>query len=302
MQLMGIGGDVNAANYGEYAKKFGTDQFEQDPGYEFRREEGMRGLDRSASARGGVLSGSALKNIQRFGQDLASQEYQNAFNRYQTERAARLNTLGGLSDSGQAASNVMTGAAGAYGSNSAANALARAQATSGISIGRGNARAGVAMNRGAVTSSNALNLGEATAGIGLARGNTAATNALNRGAATKANDAAYYGNVSNLTLARGQNTANNAFYVSDAAQRGAANIGNAASQSAYNIGNAQAGGAMNVGAARASGYVGSANAYNNALGQVAGYATQAPMNNAIMQYYKRRVPGSGGYIPLSDDG
>jgi hypothetical protein len=44
---------------------------------------------------------------------------------------------------------------------------------------------------------------------------------------------------------------------------------------------------MNVGAARASGYVGAANAFNNALGQVAGYAINAPMNNAIMGYYAR---------------
>jgi hypothetical protein len=175
MQLMGLGGDTTAANYGEYARAFGTDQFQQDPGYAFRQAEGLKGLERSASARGGVLSGSALKNIQRFGQDLASQEYQNAFNRAQTERAARLNTLGGLSASGQSASNVMTGAAGQLGSNNAANALARAQATSANSIGRGATTGNIATNRGAATgdiamrrgataSANALNLGEATAG------------------------------------------------------------------------------------------------------------------------------------------
>jgi hypothetical protein len=111
---------------------------------------------------------------------------------------------------------------------------------------------------------------------------------MNQNAAAKANDAAYYGNITGLTLDRGTNTANNAFYVSDAAQRGAQNIGNAASQSAYNIGNAQAGGISNAAAARASGYVGQANAYNNALGQVAGYAINAPMNNAIMNYYNRQ--------------
>jgi hypothetical protein len=143
------------------------------------------------------------------------------------------------------------------------------------------------MQRGATTSANALNLGEATAGLGLARANTTAQNLMNQSAATKANDAAYYGRVGGLTLDRGTNTANNAFYVSDAAQRGAQNIGTAASQSAYNIGNAQAAGAQNAAAARASGYVGQANAFNNALGQVAGYAINAPMNNAIMGYYNR---------------
>jgi hypothetical protein len=144
------------------------------------------------------------------------------------------------------------------------------------------------LQRGATTSANALNLGEATAGIGLNRANTTATNALNRGAATKANDEAYYGRIAGLTLDRGTNIANNAFYVSDAAQRGAANIANAASRSAYDVGNAQAGNAINTGNARASGYAGTANAFNNALGQITGYAMQAPIDRAVIDYYKRQ--------------
>ena len=66
-------------------QQFGMQQFQADPGYGFRMSEGMKALERSAAARGGLLSGATLKGIQRFGQDLASQEYTNAFNRYQTE-------------------------------------------------------------------------------------------------------------------------------------------------------------------------------------------------------------------------
>jgi len=72
---------------------FGMQQFQQDPGYAFRMSEGMKALDRSEAARGGLLSGATLKGAQRYGQDLASQEYQNAFNRYQAERQARLGPL-----------------------------------------------------------------------------------------------------------------------------------------------------------------------------------------------------------------
>lgn len=115
MQLLGIGGDQGAPGYGSLAKPFGKDQFEQDPGYAFRQSEGMKALERSAAARGGLLSGSTMKGIQRFGQDLASQEYQNAFNRYQVERAARLNPLQSLMGSGQSSANVLTSAAGQYG-------------------------------------------------------------------------------------------------------------------------------------------------------------------------------------------
>ncbi len=115
LQLLGIGGDATAADYGSMAKPFGINQFEQDPGYAFRQSEGMKALERSAAARGGLLSGSTMKGIQRFGQDLASQEYQNAFNRYQVERAARLNPLQSLMGSGQSSANTLTGAAGQYG-------------------------------------------------------------------------------------------------------------------------------------------------------------------------------------------
>lgn len=82
-------------------QNFGMDQFRADPGYAFRMSEGMKGLERSAAARGGLLSGATLKGIQRFGQDLGSQEYMNAFNRYQTERAARLQPLQSLAGVGQ---------------------------------------------------------------------------------------------------------------------------------------------------------------------------------------------------------
>jgi len=119
MQLLGLGGDTTAADYGTAAQPFGMEQFENDPGYAFRMSEGMKALERSAAARGGMLSGGALRGITRFGQDLASQEYQNAFNRYQIERQARLNPLQSLMGAGQSATNVMTGAAGTYGQQAA---------------------------------------------------------------------------------------------------------------------------------------------------------------------------------------
>jgi len=92
-------------------KNFGMSEFQADPGYSFRMSEGMKGLERSAAARGGLLSGGTLKGIQRFGQDMASQEYQNAFNRYGIERERRLNPLQSLAGVGQTTSQQL-GAAG----------------------------------------------------------------------------------------------------------------------------------------------------------------------------------------------
>jgi hypothetical protein len=142
MQLLGIGGDQAAPGYGSLAKSFGTDQFQQDPGYAFRQSEGMKALERSAAARGGLLSGGTLKGIQRFGQDLASQEYQNAFNRYQVERAARLNPLQSLMGSGQSAANTLTSAAGNLGQGIAGTEMAGGQARASGYVGSANALAG----------------------------------------------------------------------------------------------------------------------------------------------------------------
>lgn len=139
MQLLGIGGDKTAAGYGSLAQPFGTQQFQQDPGYAFRQSEGMKALERSAAARGGLLSGSTMKGIQRFGQDLASQEYQNAFNRYQVERAARLNPLQSLMGSGQSSANVLTGAAGQMGQNEAQNLMNAGAARASGYVGGANA-------------------------------------------------------------------------------------------------------------------------------------------------------------------
>jgi hypothetical protein len=142
MQLLGIGGDASAAGYGSLAKPFSQTDFEQDPGYAFRQAEGMRALERSASARGNLLSGGTLRGIQRFGQDLASQEYGNAFNRYQIERSARLNPLQSLMGSGQSATNVTTGNIGQSSQNQQANILGAGQARASGYVGQANALSG----------------------------------------------------------------------------------------------------------------------------------------------------------------
>jgi hypothetical protein len=121
---------------------FGMQQFQADPGYGFRMSEGMKALERSAAARGGLLSGGTGKALQRFGQEMGSQEYQNAFNRYQAERQARLNPLQSLAGVGQTAANTLGAQAGQYGSNMAETLGAGAQARASGYIGAANAIGG----------------------------------------------------------------------------------------------------------------------------------------------------------------
>lgn len=116
----GVGGgglniDPNSPDFGKYARDFGMADFTADPGYAFRLSEGQKALDRQAAARGGLISGSALKAATRYGQDMGSQEFTNAFNRYQTNRSNQLNPLQSLMGAGQTATNFLgtTGAANA---------------------------------------------------------------------------------------------------------------------------------------------------------------------------------------------
>lgn len=98
-------------------RPFGMDQFQADPGYAFRLSEGQKALERSAAARGGLMSGATGKNLLRFGQEMGSQEYQNAFNRYQAERASRLQPLQSLAGVGQTTAQQLSAA----GQNMASN-------------------------------------------------------------------------------------------------------------------------------------------------------------------------------------
>jgi hypothetical protein len=121
---------------------FGMEQFQQDPGYAFRMSEGMKGIERSAAARGGLLSGATLKGIQRYGQDLGSQEYTNAFNRYQTERNARLNPLQSLAGIGQTSTNQLVAGGQNY-ANAAGEAIGAAgQARASGYMGSANSLSG----------------------------------------------------------------------------------------------------------------------------------------------------------------
>lgn len=54
---------------------------QNDPGYQFRLKQGMEALDRGAAASGNLLTGGTAKAEQQYGQDYASNEYGNVYNR-----------------------------------------------------------------------------------------------------------------------------------------------------------------------------------------------------------------------------
>jgi hypothetical protein len=115
--------------------------FFKSPDYTFRRDEGTRGIERTAAARGGAFSGNALKALNEFNSNLAAGEFGNYFNR----QAA----LAGI---GQAAT-AQTNQAGLYTGSMVGNALqnqgdARASGIVGQYNAYGNALSGVGQAAG----------------------------------------------------------------------------------------------------------------------------------------------------------
>ena len=121
-----------------------------DPGTQFRLKQGLDAMNATAAARGGLISGNALKAGQDYGQAQGSQEYSNAFNRYlsnysnaqntfQLNRNNLLQPLQFLSGQGQAASANQASNIGAAAQNNAALATGAANASAAGTVGAANA-------------------------------------------------------------------------------------------------------------------------------------------------------------------
>jgi hypothetical protein len=96
-------------------------QLQMDPGYAFREQQGMQAVNRSAAAQAGLQSGAALKAAQRFGQDLGSQEYGNAYARFMANRANQIGLLQNAGQTGFGAAQGVGNAAVNTGTNIAQN-------------------------------------------------------------------------------------------------------------------------------------------------------------------------------------
>lgn len=143
---------------GRYTQQFGMDQFQKDPGYAFRMSEGMKGLDRTAAARGGLLSGSTLKGAMRYNQDMGSQEYQNAYNRFNQGQTQQWNQLAGLAGVGQTANAALGQAGQAYATNAGNYGMQGAQAQGAGYMGAANSIGNaISQGVGSYQQSNLLN-------------------------------------------------------------------------------------------------------------------------------------------------
>lgn len=148
-----------AALYGEggaFTRAPTAEEISMDPGYAFRLAEGEKALARMQAARGQFLGGGAIRAGTRYGQEMGSQEFANAYARAMNQRAALTNALSSLGGLGPTATGMM-GAAGQ-------------QYTTGA--GRAIEAGGAARASGYLGQANALSqaLGQAAMGYGLSRG------------------------------------------------------------------------------------------------------------------------------------
>lgn len=131
----------------DYMRDFTMSDFNADPGYQFRMDEGTKALERSAAAKGGLMGGATLKGLTRFSQDTASNEYQNAYNRFNQDRDRRFGRLSDLSHQGQAAAGQTANNSMAYGQNMANTYTGMGNAIASAKIAQGNSNANL-INQG----------------------------------------------------------------------------------------------------------------------------------------------------------
>ena len=142
MDQMGANGYFNQTYTGQ--------DIYSDPSYQFRLQQGQDAIQSSAAAKGGLLSGPTLKALQNYSQDYASQEYGNAYNRFNADQTNRYNRLSNIIGIGQNAA-AQVGNAGAQTAQAVANnTMAGANSIAAGQVGSANAWSGAANNLGSM--------------------------------------------------------------------------------------------------------------------------------------------------------
>ena len=144
-QLMGQMG-----SNGYFNQTYTGQDIYSDPSYQFRLQQGQDAIQSSAAAQGGLLSGATLKALQNYGQESASQEYSNAYNRFNADQTNRYNRLSNLVGIGQNAA-AQVGNAGAQTAQAIANnTMAGANSIAAGQVGSANAWSNTANDLGSM--------------------------------------------------------------------------------------------------------------------------------------------------------
>ncbi len=146
LQYLGIGSNGQFDPNAPGVAPFNASMLPGDPSYQWRVQQGQNALLNNASALGTLGSGNTLKAITNYGQQAATQQYQQALQNYMQQQGNVVNRLSGVSNTGVNAAGNVAG----LGANSAGNIAglqyAGGQAGAGGLIAGNNAIAGSAQN------------------------------------------------------------------------------------------------------------------------------------------------------------
>jgi hypothetical protein len=135
---------------GYFTQQYGPEQFAKDidPGYAFRLQQGQMANQRASNLAGGLIGGNAMRGMQDYTQGMASQEFGNAFNRFQTQRGNIYNTLAGIAGIGQTAQGQANQMAQSNATAQGQLGVGAAAAQAAGQIGQANAYGGAATGAG----------------------------------------------------------------------------------------------------------------------------------------------------------
>jgi hypothetical protein len=123
----------------DFQRDFTASDFQADPGYAFRMQQGQKALERSKASRGLMNSGGTLKALTEYGQGMGAQEYQNAYNRFNSDRDRRFGRLSTISGQGLQATDMIGRAGQHYADQYGAHRVGAGEADSGGEMGLANA-------------------------------------------------------------------------------------------------------------------------------------------------------------------
>lgn len=141
---------------GYFDQTYSGQDLYNDPSYQFRLKQGLNSVQSSAAAQGGLLSGATLKALNNYASDYASQEYSNAYNRFNADQTNRFNRLSSLAGMGQNAA-AQVGNNGLQTAQAVANnTMAGANATAAGTVASANNMANAANNLGSYAMTYAM--------------------------------------------------------------------------------------------------------------------------------------------------
>jgi hypothetical protein len=148
------GGASAGGAFGSFASPYNPSTFYQDPGYQFILGQNENQISNQQAVTGGALSPAALSAAMNYSSGMASQEFNNAYNRSINTQTTQLNELNALSSGGQIATSGVSSAASGLGTAGSSAIAGYGNAGAAGSIGVGNA-----ISSGINGGANAINSG-----------------------------------------------------------------------------------------------------------------------------------------------